>query len=77
MIIDAILDRRDGEEYNGKSKNYMMESAEMYGMELLAEAFRSNSDYQIKKELINYLIENEYDIYLAHYILSVKWVDKE
>ena len=55
----------------------MMESAEMYGMELLAEAFRSNSDYQIKKELINYLIENEYDIYLAHYILSVKWGDKE
>lgn len=77
MIIDLILDRRDGERYNPKKfYNEVMEynSTFDHAFDYILEAMDTGEDYDTKKALCKYIIDQGYDIEIMYFILSNKWI---
>lgn len=77
MVIDLILDRKDGKEYNFKE---FFENVFKYGKTFqnysLINAFAMGNEKDIKKALCDYIIYNDYNQNICDYIKSVKWIIK-
>ena len=74
MIIDLILDRKDGQKYSPKKfYNEVMQYSGLYGEEIAA-ALDGGSNNDIKNALCRYVVDNEYNEDICEYIQSVKWL---
>jgi hypothetical protein len=73
MIIDLILDRKDGDEYKAKSfYNDVVEYGSVgYG---ISRAMDGGTEKDVKKALCRYIIDNEYNVDICNYIMSVDWL---
>lgn len=74
MIIDLILDRRDGEQY--RSKEFYDYCAGYIGGigDGIARAMDSGTESDVKIELIKYVLLNGYYHEICKYILEVDWL---
>jgi hypothetical protein len=74
MIIDLILDRKDGSvEYNPKEfYNDVIHYGDI-GNEI-ANALDGLEEEEVRKALCDYVIDNEYSPKICEYINSVKWL---
>ena len=74
MVIDLILDRRDGETYDTRDFYFR---ALQYSP--VSDAITSAMDYgtekDVKRELCQYIIDNEYNPAICDYVNSVEWID--
>lgn len=73
MIIDLILDRKDGTNYQPREfYNSVMNYGEIgWG---IAEALDNGSETQVKNELSKYITDQDYNPEIANYIKSVNWL---
>lgn len=80
MIIDLILDRKDGAFYD--PHDFYMEVAS-YGeitpvhSERITRAMDCGEEEDVRRELMNYILQNGYNENLKDYIESVKWLEKD
>ena len=80
MIIDKILDRKDGEKYNArlfyidtvKSSTIFNDNNDRYNK--IALALDSGDNKDVQKQLNLYIIENDYNSNIIEYINSVEWI---
>ena len=74
MIIDLILDRKDGYKYN--VEDFYRDCVEYgeVGFEI-TRALDSGTEKDVKQALCNYIIENGYNKNICKYINSVNWLD--
>nr|WP_314662073.1 hypothetical protein [uncultured Prevotella sp.] len=77
MIIDLILDRKDGVEYNAKRfyedcKNY--ESYNLGTNGSISDAMDYGEESDVKRELCFYIDDNGYNPEIKDYINSVNWL---
>ena len=71
MVIDLILDRKDGQPYNArKFYNNVCE----YGEVDIANAMDEGEEDEVKHELCKYVIDNKYNHNICQYITSVNWL---
>ena len=73
MIIDTILDRKSGSNYVIETMKYMYDEAMIFKFFQLASALDCGNENDIKRELCNYIVNNNYPRELCNYINSVKW----
>lgn len=71
MIVDCILDRRDGEPY---SQQAFLDYAIDGEYESIAKALMTNDEATIKQALKDYLEGNMFNPEIGEYIDSVDWV---
>lgn len=71
MIVDIILDRRDGEPY---SQQAFLDYAIDGEYESVAKALMTNDESVIKQTLKDYLDNNQFNPEIGEYIDSVNWV---
>lgn len=73
MIIDAILDRRDGKRY---SPSEFEEYVVGRGYVILDDAYKQREsktkEYAVKRALVLYVAQG-YNLDIVNYILSVQW----
>lgn len=76
MIIDLILNRRDGELYSPKQfYNDVMGYESVCGIGYsISRALDYGSEKQVKKALCDYIVNNDYNLNIMKYINSVKWL---
>lgn len=75
MLIDIILDRKEGEIYNpNELYDYCQDSVFPFYREV-ATMIRQGTEEQIKELLCNYIIEQMYNPKLCDYINSVNWLN--
>lgn len=72
MVIDLILDRKDGQEYSAKK---FYDRVSEYEAWTIAEALDNGTEENVKASLCNYIIENGYPVTLFQYINSVDWIN--
>lgn len=71
MVIDKILDRKDGIPYNAKQfYNEMMN----YGAYDIATALDSGENKDVQTTLCDYIIINSYDPNICDYIKAQEWI---
>ena len=73
MIIDLILDRKDGDKYRPE---VFYRRVYMYG-EIgfgISSAMDGGTENDVKRELCNYVVENGYDEKICEYINKEKWL---
>ena len=73
MIIDTILDRKCGCDYDVEDMEYMYDEAMIFEFFPLASALDCGNENDIKRELCNYVINNNYPKEICNYINSVRW----
>ena len=73
MIIDLILDRKDGGKYTAKTfYNDVVQYGEIgYS---ITSAMDYGTDKDVKIALCNYVVENEYNTEICNWINSVHWI---
>ena len=76
MIIDIILDRKNGVPYDARNFYVALGEYGEIGNDI-AEALDVGEDEDIKRELCAYVIENDYNADICHYINSVSWLKHE
>ena len=58
-------------------KDYVLEEAEMFGMDYFAEAYDEQDDklreIKVKKALIRYILDEDYDIDIIRKVLIKNW----
>ena len=76
MIIDLILDRREGTPYDPKT---FYNSCMDYGSiaDEITRAMDAGTEENIKAALCAYIDEQEYNPEIKNYIHSVKWLESE
>ena len=76
MIIDLILDRKDGENYNAKNAyNYITEQESLFDSNYpISRAFDMGTNQDVQKALCKYITSGDYNPEIIEYINSVKWV---
>ena len=78
MIIDEILDRKDGAGYDPKEfYDYVSHSLGTLNAEDIASALDSGTEADVKKALCEYVKLGEYNPAICDYINSVNWLEKE
>lgn len=82
MIIDEILDRKEGKRFvPDEFKRYVLEESAIFGFKYFAEAYIKSNDidkeYAVKCAIIKYIVENHYNINLIHFVLKVNWALSE
>ena len=76
MIIDLILDRKDGNEYNAREFYYEVleyESTCISDREI-SRAMDGGTEQDVKKALCDYVINQGYNSEICYYINSVNWL---
>jgi hypothetical protein len=91
MIIDLILDRKDGintevrggklytlKEYSARSfynnvMNYYSVFPEI--VKPIATALNGGEELDVKRELIRYILDNDYNPEIVNFIRSVDWLE--
>ena len=77
MIIDLILDRKDGYPYNVRDFFYYVSAYETKdGLFPISRALDSGTEEDVKRELCNYILENGYNKTICNYINSVSWLEE-
>ena len=80
MIIDLILDRKDGEEYgeeyNARDFYYACLRYGEVGDDI-TRALDSGTEKDVKKALCDYVIDNDYNKNICKYINSVNWLESK
>lgn len=78
MIIDLILDRKAGVEYNVLNHlDYIKAEQEIFEFTPnIYEAFKSGDDNQAKRALCKYIDEHGYNPEIKEYIKSVSWTNE-
>lgn len=74
MIIDAILDRKDGIPYTRESMKYIYDSATTFNFDYVASAFDMGTNEDCQKALAKYIDENNYNESIKDYIYSKNWI---
>lgn len=80
MIIDLIIERKDGTKYNPEDfYKDVCDYEEIFFKEddtlpAISKAMESKNEWKVKKELCWYIISQEYNPELCSYIMSVKWL---
>lgn len=77
MIIDLILDRQDGIAYNPKTFYHEVmdyNSIFDHSFEYILKAMDEGTDYDVKRALCKYILDQGYDIEIMKYILSNTWI---
>lgn len=74
MVIDKILDRKDGLEYNAKQ---FYNDVSQYGdiANEIALAMDEGEEVEVKRALNIYVVQNDYNPNICNYINSVNWLD--
>lgn len=74
MIIDLILDRKDGQEYN--PREFYFEVLDYGGIfaERITRAMDCGTEKDIKNQLCRYIIQCLYNEDICDYINSVNWL---
>lgn len=80
MIIDLILDRKDGIFYNPSDfyigvASYAETASDI--AQRIAEAMDGGEEADVQRELCAYIAANNYDPEICEYIKSVKWLEKD
>ena len=73
MIIDLILDRKDGVHYEPARFYYGVMNYGEVGFGITA-AMDGGTEEDVKRELCKYIKDNEYNMELCEYINSVNWL---
>lgn len=73
MIIDLILDRKDGKEYSPRE---FYNGVMGYGVvgHSIAGALDDGEEIDVKRELSRYILDNDYNPDIINYIQSVNWL---
>ena len=77
MIIDLILDRKDGVEYDARSFYNDVLYYESYDMGSdggISRAMDEGEEKDVKRELCVYIDRNRYNPAIKDYINSVSWL---
>lgn len=76
MVIDLILDRKAGKQYN--AHDFYMDCMG-YGKIAfkITEAMDYGTNEDVQKALAYYILDNGYNTKIIDYIYSVKWLDNE
>ena len=77
MIIDLILNRKEGDAYNPKTFYNDVERYACYWSEMcrpILEALDEGEESDVKRALVNYITEFEYNPEIIPYINSVNWL---
>lgn len=74
MVVDIILDRKDGFTYSIDEFADLYDQATSFGFVELARAIDSGTEEDVKRELKNYIDEQGYNEEIKDYIDSVDWV---
>ena len=77
MIIDLILDRKDGVEYDAKKFYNNVRDYESYNFGsngAISAAMDYGKASDVKRELCAYIENNEYNPEIKNYINSVNWL---
>lgn len=73
MVIDYILDRKDGYGYDVKE---FYDACMAYEEFDIARALDSGTEKDVKKALCNYVIDNDYSKSICKYINSENWLEE-
>ena len=75
MIVDAILDRKDGIEYNAKEfYDYVREyNLEPYSSEI-CEAMDEGNNQDVQFALCKYIVLERYSLNICGFIQDNKWI---
>lgn len=80
MVVDLILDRRDDMKHGKDSykPHDFYFGCLAYGniSNGIVQAMDEGTEHDIKRELIKYIIENDYSLDIIDFILSVWWIDQ-
>lgn len=77
MIVDLILDRQNGYQYDVRDFYYGVSLYEEdAGYFPISRALDSGTEEDVKRELCNYIYENEYNEKICDYINSVNWLEE-
>lgn len=78
MIIDEILDRKDGASYNPQDfYDYVSQQLDVLNSKDIATALDSGTEEDVKKALCEYIKLGEYNPAICDYINSVNWLEEE
>lgn len=73
MIIDLILNRKDGKEYNPKKFYNEVKNHGAIGYDIV-DALDSGTEKDVVKWLAHYIVFYDYNLDIINYIKSVKWL---
>lgn len=76
MIIDLVLDRKEGFPYSDVRFYHELIQYGEVGFEI-ARAMDSGTEKDIQESLCDYIVKNDYNIEICEYIRSVKWLSGE
>ena len=76
MIIDLILDRKDGHEYNARDFycDVMEYESTCISNRAISRAMDYGTENDVKKALCDYVINQRYNTEICTYINSVNWL---
>ena len=74
MIIDIILDRKDGEKYNPEQFYRDVTEYGEIGFDI-TRAMDSGTEKDVKSALCKYVTDNGYADRICKYVKSVKWLN--
>ena len=74
MIIDEILNRKDGADYTAESMRYIYDEATTFGYTELARALDGGDNSDIVRELCAYIDDNGYRKTIKEYVRGQNWI---
>ena len=74
MIIDLILDRKDGSPYRAHDFYFDCLAYGSVGNSITA-AMDYGTEWDVRRALDDYIMRNEYNPAIIDYIHSVRWLD--
>ena len=76
MIIDEILDRKDGGAYDAKDfYSFVMEEESIWDLPRdISRALDSGENEDVQKALCNYIIEQGYNPAICDFVKSQVWI---
>lgn len=80
MIIDLILDRKDGQQYNANEfYNDVMQYAETWPETAnpITRAMDEGDENDVRRQLCAYIDEQQYNPEIKDYINSVQWLESD
>ena len=77
MIIDLIIDRKEGTEYNPtKFYQEVRQYEDFFELDPdISMAMDYGTEYDVRKALFKYIDENDYNANLKFYISKVNWLE--